>query len=196
MIYSLLTLEKEGLSHTKLTPPKDGYTHVTESLIFGAFICLSLAAAILLQFDNPYWIPISCLAVMQGPSSKHTWLRGIQRIVGTLIGLGVTWLIAYAHPSALFIALGITVLQMIIEFFVVRNYTIAVIFITILTIFLAESSGISQDTTQVFLARLVDILIGSVIGMIGGWALYYEKLHHYARLHGKKLYQKRRGSPK
>jgi uncharacterized membrane protein YccC len=136
-----------------------------------------------LNIDNPYWIPISCLAVMQGSSSKHTWLRGTQRIIGTLVGLGITWLIASGHPAPFFMVISITLLQIIVEFLVVRNYGIAVIFITILTIFLSESGRqLTQDTNGIFFARMIDIIIGSVIGIIGGWILFHEKVHFYTTL--------------
>lgn len=178
LIYSLLTLKKETTANT-VVYQKGTDTNIVESLILGFFMCISLAVAFALKFENPYWIPISCIAVMQGSSSKHIWSRGVQRILGTLIGLGITWLVAYTNPSALFIVVSITLLQIIVEFLVVRNYGIAVVFITILTIFLAESGGqLTQNTETVFLARMLDILIGSVIGIIGGWTLYHEKMHH------------------
>jgi len=43
---------------------------------------------------------MSCLAVMQGNSTRHIGLRATQRIVGTLAGLGITWVIAFGNPSA------------------------------------------------------------------------------------------------
>lgn len=179
LVYSLLTLKKNTTTNTTASH-KSNYTYTVESLTFAIFMCISLAVAFALKFENPYWIPISCLAVMQGSSSKHTWTRGVQRIIGTLIGLGITWLIAHTNPSPLFMVISITVLQIIVEYLVVRNYAIAVIFITILTIFLTESGGqLSQNTDKVFLARMFDILIGSIIGIIGGWVLYHEKVHYY-----------------
>jgi uncharacterized membrane protein YgaE (UPF0421/DUF939 family) len=187
LVYSLLTLKNTSATSTRIHH-KGNYTNIVESLIFGLFMCLSLTVAFVLKFENPYWIPISCVAVMQGSSSKHTWTRGIQRMAGTLIGLGLTWLIAYTNPTPLFMVISITLLQTIVEFLVVRNYAIATIFITILTIFLAESGHqLSQNTDKVFLARLFDISIGSVIGIIGGWILYHEKVHYYTILQLKKL---------
>ncbi len=187
LVYSLLTLEKNETTSTK-HHRKDMQTNIVESIVFGLFIFISLTVAFALGFESPYWIPISCLAVMQGGSSKHTWTRGIQRIMGTLIGLGLTWLFAYSNPTLLFIVISITLLQAVVEFLVVRNYGIAVIFITILTIFLAESGGnFLQDTDKVFLARLFDILIGSVIGIIGGWVLYHQKVHYYSKLQMRKM---------
>lgn len=186
LIYSLLTLKKnkepENLIHHK-----SGYTNIVESLIFGLVMAISLAVAFSLTIEKPYWIPISCLAVMQGSSSKHIWLRATQRVSGTLIGLGITWLIASGNPTPLIMVMSITLLQIIVEFLVVRNYGVAVVFITILTIFLSESGKqLTQDTNEIFFARMIDIFIGSVIGIIGGWILYHEKIHFYVTLQLKK----------
>lgn len=176
-IYSMLTL-KENKETGSIPPGKEAYTTIVESLTFAFFMGLSLAIALSLKLEKPYWIPISCLAVMQGSSTKHVWLRGTQRIVGTLIGLGTTWLIAFGKPTPLFMVIAITLIQIIVEFLVVRNYAIAVIFITILTIFLSESGRqLSQNTNEVFLLRMIDIIIGSVIGIVGGWVLFHEKVH-------------------
>ena len=67
-----------------------------------------------------------------------------------------------------------------------RNYGVAVIFITVLTIFLAES-GVTLTNPDVLLrARFIDILIGSLVGAAGGWVLYNERVHAYATLHSRK----------
>lgn len=179
LIYSLLTLRKstepENIIHRK-----SSYTNIVESMIFGLVMAASLALAFSLNIEKSYWIPISCLAVMQGSSSKHIWLRATQRVSGTLIGLGITWLIASGNPTPLIMVISITLLQVIVEFLVVRNYGIAVVFITILTIFLSESGKqLTQNTNEIFLARMIDIFIGSVIGIIGGWILYNEKIHYH-----------------
>lgn len=179
LIYSLLTLKP---SSSPPQPPrrKGAYTNIVESLIFGIFIGLSLAVAFLLNFENPYWVPISCAAVMQGGSSKHIGMRSLQRIIGTLVGLGITWLIASTNPTPLTMIISIILLQVIVEFLVVRNYALAVIFITILTIFLSESGKeLTQHTNEVFFARILDIIVGSVMGSIGGWVLFHRKVHAY-----------------
>ena len=185
LIYSLLTINRS--EKETITPKKNIYTNIVESLIFGLFMGISLGVAFYLKLQNPYWIPISCLAVMQGRSTKHVGLRAAQRIVGTLVGLSITWLVFSGNPSTLFIVLSIILLQVIIEFLVVRNYAVAVIFITILTIFLAESGKeLLHNTNQIFLSRLIDIIIGSAIGIIGGWILYHERMHFQTTLRIKK----------
>lgn len=44
-----------------------------ESFIVGFFMFSSLLIGHLCEFSKPYWIPISCLAVMQGATTYHIW---------------------------------------------------------------------------------------------------------------------------
>lgn len=181
LIYSLLTLRKTSGAHETITVNKNQYINLIESVTFGLFVGTSLLIAHLLELENPYWVPTSCAAVMQGASTTHVWQRSIQRISGTFLGLILTWFILSLEPSLFTICLSIIGLQIMVEMLIARNYTIAVIFITILTIFLAES-GQTLTTTPYFLikARFFDILTGSIIGAIGGWILYNEKLQFLA----------------
>jgi len=64
---------------------------------------------------------------MQGNTTTHIWLRASQRVLGTPLGLGLTWLIAFGNPTPF-------------------------------------HGTLSNDTNGVFVARLIDITIGSVIG--------------------------------
>jgi len=56
---------------------------------------------------------------------------------------------------------------------VVRHYGLAVVFITPLTIFLAEATTLGQSMPAIIIeARLFDTVLGSVIGLIGGACLH------------------------
>jgi hypothetical protein len=181
LIYSLLTISTSRHDNEVVTVEKSKYVNLIESATFGFMVGLALLIANLLELENPYWAPTSCAAVMQGMSTRHIWQRSVQRIVGTFIGLGITWVILLFHPSLLLLCLSIIGLQLIVEFLVVRNYAIAVIFITVLTIFLAESGkSLTVDPTTLIIARFVDIFIGSLIGAVGGWILYNERLQKKA----------------
>lgn len=184
LIYSLITLQGAADRKRTVIFEQNQYTNITESIIFGATIGSSLLVAKILEMENPYWVPISCMAVMQGISSSHVWERALQRIAGTVIGLGLTWFILQLPLSVWQVCLCIIVLQTIVEFFVVRNYGLAAIFITMLTIFLAEPNiALTEHTNILIQARLVDTLLGSTIGAIGGWLLYHEKIHYYTKRH-------------
>ncbi len=181
LLYSLLTLRNYNADSEPATVIKTKYVNLIESATFGFMVGLALLVANLLALENPYWVPTSCAAVMQGVSTRHIWQRGVQRVVGTFIGLGLTWVILLLQPTLLMLCLGVIGLQLVVEFLVVRNYAVAVIFITILTIFLAESGrSLTVDPTTLIIARFVDIFIGSLMGIIGGWLLYNERLRHKA----------------
>lgn len=64
---------------------------------------------------------------------------------------------------------------------VTRHYALAVVFITPLTILLAEAAqrtGLS--TNELITARLIDTAIGITIGAVGGWVVYNEQLKRRA----------------
>jgi len=153
---------------------KDSATSLGEALILGFFVAGSLAVGHLLGSQNPYWIPVSCAAVMQGLSVSHVWRRVIHRILGTFVGLGVCWTILTINSSPWALGVTILVLQFIIEVLVVRHYGSAVVFITPLTILLSEAAHpLIHDPNQLISQRFWDISLGSLIGAVGGWVLFH-----------------------
>lgn len=57
----------------------------------------------------------------------------------------------------------------IIETLIVRHYGLTVVFITPMTLLLAESALGTVALEQLVQARLVDIALGSLIGFLAGW---------------------------
>lgn len=181
MAYSLYIVKKYPDKMTDASPKKRHYTNLTESFIIGLFIAISLLTGYMFKFDNPYWIPISCLAIMQGLNVVQVGQRSFHRIVGTFIGMGFSWLLLQLNLDTLQICISIIVLQFIIEVLVVRHYALAVIFITPMTVFLVElSRGTDLNAGQLIAARFLDIFTGSLIGVLGGWLLHNQKLHQRA----------------
>jgi uncharacterized membrane protein YccC len=64
---------------------------VMEAAVVGFFVGGSYLIALLLGFNNPYWVPISAAAIMQGVSFRMVWQRQIHRIAGTVIGMSLAW---------------------------------------------------------------------------------------------------------
>lgn len=183
LFYSLLNLPKGNKGEKNTLLQQNPYSNFTESIILGITVGASLLVAKLLHMKNPYWIPISCMAVMQGISTTHVWERALQRVLGTVVGLALTGLVLQLPLTVWHVCLCILILQIIIEFFVVRNYAIAAVFITMLTVFLAEPNiALTQHSTSLIETRMVDTLLGSAIGALGGWMLYHEKLHQVTKL--------------
>jgi uncharacterized membrane protein YccC len=180
-LYSLYIVRKYPARLDAVSSGKRNYINITESVIIGIFIAVSLLAAHFFGLENPYWVPISCLAIMQGVNVTHVWQRSFHRISGTFIGMGLTWLFLQLNLTPLTICISILLLQFVIEMLVVRHYGLAVIFITPMTVFLAEiGKGMQINPDQLISARLLDIVVGSLIGVLGGWMLHHQQLHRQA----------------
>lgn len=196
LLYSLWIVPRNGIKENAPRLPKNKYDRITESTVVGFFIGGALLVAHALQLENPYWVPISCLAVLQGVSTKQIWQRSVQRILGTVIGMGLAYILLLFKLSNLELIIGILVLQFIVEMLIVRHYGLAVIFITPLTLFLADAgNAVVKTPNELIGVRLFDIVLGSIIGAIGGYFLYHQKLKRTAnrQLRKTKIVLHRRG---
>lgn len=174
-----------GNRYTKLNAPKlikivskkKQIDDLVSALIVGFFMVVANIIGKLLKLDNPYWIPISCLAILQGITVYHVWQRALHRIAGTFIGMILCWALISISQDPLYLCVCIMILQFIVELFVTRNYAIAAIFITALTVLLAETGSELINSPNVLMkSRMLDIVIGSLIGAVGGWFLHHQYL--------------------
>lgn len=178
-LYSLLVARKAAARPAPTPIGLRAGTNVPEAIVIGLFVGGSLLLAQFLGLDNPYWVPISCAAIMQGATFRAVWHRKIHRIIGTAVGMGLAWIIFSLPFSPLELVGVIMLLNFLIEFLVVRNYGLAVIFITPLTVLLAEASTVALPPDQLLLARMFDIALGSVIGFVGGGILHHPEILAY-----------------
>ncbi len=146
-----------------------------ESLVFrhavrlGVVVTVAEVLALLDPFERGYWIPLTVVTVLK-PDFGSTLDRGLQRVVGTVLGVLVAlglvlllgdypWLLAVALIVATF-ALG-TVIE--------ANYAVGVVALTPSVILLLAIADANADV--VFL-RLFDTLIGGALAFLGGLVLW------------------------
>lgn len=154
---------------------------LVDSVITGLFVGVSLGVAAMLGLEKAYWVPVSCLAVMQGVTLRASWRRNIHRIVGTALGMGLTWLLLPFLINDWTFFLAVMLLTFLIETAVVRHYAFAAIFITPLTILLAESINPGAASTDVLMqTRLVDTVIGALVGLAGAFCLHDQIVRRFA----------------
>ena len=92
------------------------------ALRVGIATLLSGIAAVLMGFDHSYWgVAFAALVLHQGGSRYAQTLRGLQRLIGTLLGLGVYALILWWNPQGGWLVLVIFALQFSIEMLLVRS---------------------------------------------------------------------------
>ncbi|MDP3538067.1 MAG: FUSC family protein [Azonexus sp.] len=169
-IYSLRLQAPQAV--TPLPPATFDFV-VFDSVVIGLFVGISLALAQALQLERAYWVPVSCLAVIQGASLRAVWSKQVHRVAGTGIGLLLAWGLLLLPLEKWGVSLMMMGLAFVIEILVVRHYGLAVIFITPMTIFLVEASQLGQGSPNAILqARLLDTVLGSVVGLVGGICLH------------------------
>lgn len=177
LIYSVYQLY---FSKTYVLRPTEEIDHhilaiSIESLVISLFVGGGYCLALFIDLENPYWVPISAIAIMQGATFRAIWHRNIHRIFGTTLGMGIAWSILSLSPGPWETALLILLLSFLIEVLVTRNYGLAVLFITPLTVIFADINIPVNETNQLILTRLFDIILGSIIGYLGGWVMYHPR---------------------
>ncbi len=136
---------------------------------FGIILMAASLIAYVLPFERSYWVPLSCAAVMSGSTIISTFHRAIQRTFGTLAGLLIAGLILMNVHNGLVVALLILSLSFLTEMFIVRNYALAVLFITPSALIIAEYSSEIHNFPFFAAARAIDIIAGSLFGLLGVW---------------------------
>lgn len=130
VIYSAYILRARAAPPAHPPAAIDLNTALVDALVVGLFVGASLIVAMILGLEKPYWVAVSCLAVMQGVTLRASWNRNVHRIIGTAVGLGLTWLLLPFLHNSWVLALAITLLTFLIETAVVRHYAFAAIFFT------------------------------------------------------------------
>lgn len=163
-VYSLFILSRRLPRPVQPLPPASFEFVVFDSVLIGVCVGVSLLLAQALQLHNPYWVPVSCLAVIQGMSLRAVWEKQLQRLLGTSIGLLLSWGLLALPLDPWRLALMIIVLTFIVETAVVRHYGFAAIFITPLTLLLAEAVTLGHGSVSALIqARFVDTLLGCLV---------------------------------
>ncbi len=171
--YSLVALRRRPPLPVPSLAPATFDTVVFDSVFIGVFVGLSLLLAQLLGMERAYWVPISCVAVMQGTTLRAVWIRQTHRIVGTAGGLLLAWALLSLPSTPWTLSAIMTGLAFVIEWVVVRHYGLAMVFITPMSLLLAEAASLGHSPPSGLIeARMLDTVVGSLAGLLGGAALH------------------------
>lgn len=147
----------------------------------GVAVAISGVIAVLisqaLTMSHAYWaMAAAVLMLHQGFDWQRTVARGVERTLGTWLGLGVAGGILALHPQGLWLVVVIGALQFVIEMYVVRNYTLAVVFITPAALTIASGGQPVENLGELLLTRGSDTLIGCAVALAVYWAT--QRLRH------------------
>jgi uncharacterized membrane protein YccC len=124
------------------------------------------ALAGLLGLDHAYWAMAAAVLVLhQGLDRRRTTQRALQRLIGTWVGLLLAAAVIATHPHALWLVAAIVVLDFLIGLTVVRNYALAVVFITAVALVISTGAHGTTDLGALLLARGIDTAVGCGVAL-------------------------------
>lgn len=130
---------------------------------------LGVAIGLFVDPDRSYWIVGAAIAVIGVAADRRAaFERGLHRMLGTVLGVGVYALLALLHPSGLWIALILGILQFSVELVVVRHYALALMIITPLVLLLTGAATGQIGSMDVALERVIDTVVGALLGAASG----------------------------
>jgi uncharacterized membrane protein YccC len=174
--YSIHSLRRRAAKAVEPLPAPTFDFVIFDSVVIGVCVGISLVLAQLLQLENAYWVPVSCLAVIQGMSLRAVWDKQVHRLLGTAIGLLLSWGLLTLPLDKWMVSFLMMLLVFVIETAVVRHYGFATIFITPLTILLADAASLGHGSAnELIQARLFDTLLGCMVGLLGGVCLHSQR---------------------
>ena len=109
---------------------------------------------------------LAVVATLQaGRSRRLTAVRGVNRVLGTLVGVAAFALLALLAPQGLVLALVVGVLQLVTELVIVRHYGLALVLITPLALTIAEA-GSGGPVAPLVQDRVVDTVTGAAVALL------------------------------
>ncbi|MEK0154446.1 FUSC family protein [Arthrobacter oryzae] len=125
---------------------------------------LATVAGQWLGFGHNYWAMVAAVVPLVGRTTRHRVARGIQRVIGTVLGLFVLAGVLLLNPAPWQIVLVIAACQFGAEMFIARQYVLAQIFVTPLA--LSATLLAAPTAPDVLLRdRIVETVIGAAVGI-------------------------------
>lgn len=131
---------------------------------------ISAVIGIALGFDRPDWAVVSAVIMLQwGPERIPGMVRGIQRMFGSLVGIGIFALLHHFEVSGFWMLTVLAIGQFGAEIFVVKNYALAVIFTTPIALMMGSSNA--QDIGHVLTSRTMEVFFAVLASLAVLWFL-------------------------
>ncbi|MDH6281001.1 FUSC family protein [Prescottella agglutinans] len=120
---------------------------------------------------RPDWAVITAAMILhQGPDRVLGTYRAVHRFAGTVLGLLVLAALTPIDPTGAVLVLVLAASMAGVQAYLVRNYGLAMVFITILALLLA-GLGSPDNLTGVTRDRLLETVIGVVVAVVVLWTV-------------------------
>ncbi|MGW3851991.1 FUSC family protein, partial [Streptomyces fagopyri] len=127
-------------------------------------------ASLALGVGRPYWALVTAASLYQ-TNVTLTWSRGVQRVVGNLVGVLVfAALVPLAHLGAAALVLCCLALNFGAEALIGRNYWLGSVCVTPMALLITEFAHV-QRPGELMTDRVVDTLVGALAGFAAAVAV-------------------------
>ncbi len=117
-----------------------------------------------MSIEHGYWVPMTVLLVLK-PDFNQTFVRGIARVLGTLLGAAVATLIAaLVRPGPDLLALLVLIFAALCFTLLRVNYAVFTACVTAYIVFLLAMAGLPALATVKY--RTLNTILGGVIALI------------------------------
>jgi uncharacterized membrane protein YccC len=138
--------------------------------LFGARLAITMMVAevvsLLVPLSRPYWLLLTTAVVLK-PDYGSVFARGVQRTLGTLVGVMLGATVLELVPQGPLLLVPVAVFAFLFPFGASRNFGMLSTFLTPLTLILVEFGG--AGTAGAALARLVDTVLGAAVVLVVGY---------------------------
>ncbi|MEV6054358.1 FUSC family protein [Streptomyces sp. NPDC052107] len=127
-------------------------------------------ASLALGVGRPYWALVTAASLYQA-NVTLTWSRGIQRVVGNVVGVLVFAVVApLAHLHAVALVLCCLAFNFGAEALIARNYWLGTVCVTPMALLITEFAR-AQNPAELITERVADTLVGALVGFVAAVAV-------------------------
>ncbi|WP_432561660.1 FUSC family protein [Kineococcus sp. SYSU DK003] len=167
----LLGVLEVRLAPSRAAAPPPPHVPREVPLLAHALCCAVVVAAaggvaVALGIGHPYWAMVAAVVPLAAPTSSTQVVRGVQRSLGTVVGVLVAAVLLAPPLPALAVVVLLAVLQGATELVVTRNYGLAMLFITPLAL-LSGQLALTRPVATLVADRVLETLVGVVVGLLG-----------------------------
>ncbi|WP_157735011.1 FUSC family protein [Pseudofrankia inefficax] len=138
--------------------------------------CLATAVAALLAIaagvDRPYWAPVAAASVLEVRTARVAGQHTVQHMLGTALGALAAFALLTVPLPVWSLIVGVMALQAAIELLNPANGGFGALLVMPLTMLVAQVSGPGQSAESLLVSRLVDTLLGLVVGLAASFLLW------------------------
>ena len=135
-----------------------GLRHLLAALFGGV-------ASLLSPLGHTSWTMVAAVAPISAQDHQGRVQRALHRIVGTLGGVVFSAALLAVPWQPWMLVVWVVALQFLAELFVVRNYSVALLFVTPLALLMAQLAHPAAPA-MLLLARAVETVLGALIGLM------------------------------